>query len=81
MSQGRLEGMRLGNMGFPVGSMVKNPPAKAGDLGDAGSIIGSGRSPEGRNGNPFQHSCLKKIPWTEETYRLQFMGLQRVRHD
>ena len=22
-----------------------------------------------------------KIPWTEETYRLQVMGLQRVRHN
>ena len=24
---------------FPGGSMVKNPPAKAGDAGDAGSIL------------------------------------------
>ena len=73
--------MRLGNMSFPGGSMEKNPPAKAGDLGDAGSILGSGRSPEGRNGNPFQYSCLKKIPWTEEPGGLQSTGSQRVRHD
>ena len=39
--------------------MVRNPPAKAGDTEDAGSIPGSGRSPGGGNGNPVQHSCLE----------------------
>jgi len=39
--------------------VVKNPPANAGDIRDAGSIPGSGRSPGGRNGNPFHYSCLK----------------------
>ena len=38
--------------------MVKNPPANAGDAGDAGVIPGSGRYLGGRNGNPFQYSCL-----------------------
>ena len=38
--------------GFPGGSVVKNPPANAGDLGDMGSIPGLGRSPRGGNGNP-----------------------------
>ena len=38
--------------------MVKNPPANAGDPRDAGSILGSGRSPGGGNGNPLQYSCL-----------------------
>ena len=41
--------------------MVKNPPANAGDIRDirdAGSIPGSGRSPEGGHGNPLQYSCL-----------------------
>ena len=41
---------------FPGGSAVKNPPANA---GDAGSIPGYGRSPEGGNGNPCQYSCLE----------------------
>ena len=36
-------------------SMVKNPPANA---GDAGSIPGLGRSPGKGNGNPLQYSCL-----------------------
>ena len=42
-------------MGFPGGSLVKNPPANA---GDAGSIPGQGRSGEG-NGNPLRYSCLE----------------------
>ena len=40
----------------PGGSMVKNPPANAGDLS---SIPGSGRSPGEGNGNPLQYSCLE----------------------
>ena len=43
-------------MGFPGDSVVKNPPANA---GDAGSIPGSGRSPGGGNGNPLQYSCME----------------------
>ena len=38
-------------MGFPGGTVVKNPPAKAGDARDMDSIPGSGRSPEEANGN------------------------------
>ena len=41
-------------MGFPGGSVVKNPPANAEDLS---SILGLGRSPEKGNGNPLQYSC------------------------
>ena len=42
-------------MGFPGGSVVKNPPANAGDMG---SITGSGRYPGEGNGNPLKYSCL-----------------------
>ena len=38
-----------------VGSVVKNPPA---NIGYAGSIPGSGRSPGEGNGNPVQYFCL-----------------------
>ena len=38
---------------------VKNPPAKAGDIRDVGSIHGLGRSPGGGHGNPLQYSCLE----------------------
>ena len=36
--------------------MVKNPPA---NVGDEGSIPGSGSSPGGGKGNPLQCSCLE----------------------
>ena len=39
--------------------LVKNPPANAGDVRDAVSIPGSGRSPGEGNGNPIQYSCLE----------------------
>jgi len=42
-------------MGFPGGSLVKNPPANA---GDASSTLESGRSPTEGNGNLLQYSCL-----------------------
>ena len=38
-------------------SMVKNPPANAGDVG---LIPGSGRSDEEGSGNPFQCSCHRQ---------------------
>ena len=43
---------------FPDGSVVKNPPANARDLG---SIPGSERSPGGGHGNPLQYSCLENL--------------------
>ena len=58
--------------------MVKNLPAKAGDVGDVASIPESGRSPGVGNHSTF---LAWKIPWAEECGRLQSMGLQRVRHD
>ena len=42
--------------GFPGGSVVKNPLAKA---GDSGSVCGLGRSHGEGNGNPLQYSYLK----------------------
>ena len=42
-----------------VALVVKNPPAKAGDVRDPGSIPGLGRSPGGGYGSPLQYSCLK----------------------
>ena len=50
-----------------VALVVKNPPANARDVRDAGliprlgrsSIPGSVRSPGGGHGNPLQYSCLE----------------------
>ena len=43
-------------MSFPSGTVVKNPPANAGDARDAGSTPGSGGSPGEGNGNLLQYS-------------------------
>ena len=66
--------------GFPGASVIKNPPANA---GNAGSITELRRSPEGWNGNPLKHSCLEnpRGAWTEELVGVQSMGSQRVGHD
>ena len=42
----------------PGDSVVKNPPANA---GNRGSIPGTGRFPGEGNGNPFQYSCLENL--------------------
>ena len=39
--------------------VIKNPPANAGNIRDAGSVPGWGRSPGGACGNPLQYSCLE----------------------
>ena len=39
--------------------VVKNLPAHAGDIRDAGSFPGLGRSPRGEHNNPLQYSCLE----------------------
>ena len=60
--------------------VIKNPPTNAGDIRDTGSIRGLARSPGGG------HSSLLwilawRIPWTEESGRLQSIGSQTGRHD
>ena len=39
--------------------VVKNPPTSAGDIRNAGSILGLGRSPGGGNGNLLHYSCWR----------------------
>ena len=62
-------------MGFAGGSVVKNPPANAGNAGDMGLIAGSGRSP-GVGMQPTPLFLPGKIPWTEEPGGLQSVGSQ-----
>ena len=68
------------NLGFlcnlPGGTMIKNPPANA---GDAGLILVSSRSPGRGNGNPLEYLCLENT-MHEEPGGLQFMD-HKVRHD
>ena len=54
--------------------VVKNLPANAGDIRDAGLIPGSGRSPGGGHGSPLQYSCLEnpldRGPWWAMVHRI-----------
>ena len=54
--------------------VVKNMPAKAGDIRDKGLTPGSGRSPGGVNGTLLQYSCLKN-PMDREAW---WATVQRV---
>ena len=64
-------------MGFPGGSVAKNPPASAEDARNMGLIPGLGRSPGIGNVNQLQYSCLG---W-KELGRLQSTGSQRIGRD
>ena len=65
------------SQGFQGSSVVKNPPANAGDLG---SIPEPGRSPG--EGNGWHSSILAwEIPWKEDPDGLQSIGSQRGRHN
>ena len=74
---------------FPVSSqrasqvtlVVKNPSANAGDIRDADLILVMDPDPL-EEGMATHSSILTwRIPWTEESGRLWFVGLQRVGHD
>ena len=62
---------------FPAGSDSK---ASVHNAGDPGSSPGLGRSLE-KEMAIYSSTTAWKIPWTEETGRLQSMGSQRVGHD
>ena len=62
-------------MGFPGGSEVK---ASASNVGNLGSIPGSGRSPGEGNGNPLQYSCLEN-PTERGAWQARVHGVTRVR--
>ena len=59
---------------FPHSSVSKESAWNAGDLG---STPGSGRSPGGGNGNPFQYSCLEN-PMDRGDWRAIAHGVIRV---
>ena len=67
-------------MGFPGGTVVKNPSVNTGDSGEAGLIPGSIRSPGEGNGNSIQYSCLGN-PMDRGAWRATVHGSQRVRHN
>ena len=58
-----------------VAPVVKNPPANAGDVGEAGLIPVLGRSLGGGHDNPLQYSCLEN-PMDREAWRATIHRLQ-----
>ena len=64
----------LASTGFPVGSVVKNLPANA---GDTGLIPGSGRSPGEGDGSPLQYSCLGN-PMDRGAWRATGLGFAEL---
>ena len=66
-----------GILGFPCGSVVKNPPVNEGDVG---SIPGWGRSSGEENDNPLQYSCLGN-PMDRGAWWAIVYGVARVEHD
>ena len=61
--------------------VVKNPSANAGDIKDAGSILDQ-EDPLKEDMATFSNILAwRRIPGTEETGRLQPIGLQTVGHN
>ena len=60
--------------------VIKNPPANAGDIRDAGLIPGLGRSPGEGYGNPLQYSSLEN-PMDREAWQAAVRWVTRVGHD
>ena len=66
-------------------TMVKNPPANAGDSRDEGLIPGSGRSSGVGNDNPLQYCSLEnpmgsEASWTT-VHRVTESDTTELRHD
>ena len=60
--------------------MVRDTPANAGDIREAGSIPGLGRSPGGGCGNPLQYSCLEN-PMDRGAWRAAVHWVAESRHN
>ena len=73
-------------LAFPAGSVVKNPPANAGDAGNAGSIPGSGRFLGQEDSLKVVMATYSSIlawknPMNRGAWQATVHGLQRVGHD
>ena len=64
---------------FSRGSVVKNLPANAEDMGEVSSL--GRQDPLEEETATHSRILAWRIPWTEALGRLQSMGLQRVRQD
>ena len=60
--------------------VVKNPPARAGDVREEVPSLGW-EDPLEKGVTTHSSILARRIPWTEEPDGLQSTGSQRVRHD
>ena len=71
-------------MGFPGGTVVKNPLASEGDARDMSFIPRLGRFSGKGNGNPLQCSCLgnpmSRGPWRATVHRVAKSQTQLSMH-
>ena len=71
-------------IGFPGGSMVKNPPAVQKMWEGMGLVPGSGGSPGGGSGNPLQYSCwenpMDRRAWWATIQRVTKSRIQLSKH-
>ena len=63
-------------LGFPDGSVGKEPSCNVGDTGDAGSICGLGRFPGEGNGNLLQYYYLGN-PVDREAWQATVHGVTK----
>ena len=75
--QPRVNSILIFHLGFPGGSLVKNLPGNAGDVG---SIPGQ-EGPLEKEIATHSSIVAWEMLWTEEPGGLQSIGYKRVRHD
>ena len=70
-------------MTYPLGLVAENLPDNTGDVIDAASIPGSGRSPGGGHGNSLQCFCLEnpkdKGGWQATVHKVAKSQIQQKR--
>ena len=69
--------MYKGTLGFPGGSVIKTPPANAGDVG----LIPGPEDPLEKEMVTYSSILAWRIPWTKKPGGLQSIGSQKVGHD
>ena len=72
-SENILKYKRYGFLGFPGGSVGKEPTCNAEDTRDMGAVPGLGRSPGRGHSNPLQYSCLKNLMDREAWWATVYM--------
>ena len=68
-------------LGFPSGSVVKNPPASVQEMLEMQVCSQGGEDTLEEEMSAHSSILARRTPWTEEPGGLRSTGLQRVKHD